>query len=289
MDEHDMAEIQILIEAIRDRYGYDFRSYAPEMVMRRVLQRLTLSGLDSISELRHKAIVEPDFADLLLKDFSINVTAMFRDPVFYRSFREKVVPALRELPFLKIWHAGSATGEEVYSMAILLKEEGLLDRVKIYATDFNKEVIQKAREGIFPLTRMREYIANYQKAGGREVFAEYYTARYEGAIMDQTLKTNIVFANHNLVSDEVFGDMQLIICRNVFIYFNRELQNRVLNKFRQSLDSGGFLCLGSKESLAFYDQSDCFEVISGKNRIYKYSSTGKSPEERIPENQHEQP
>ncbi len=281
LDEHDKAEIQILIEAIRDKYGYDFRSYAPDMVRRRVLRRLTLSGLASISELRLKAIAEPDFADLLLKDFSINVTEMFRDPDFYRSFREKIVPALREVPFLKIWHAGSATGEEVYSMAILLKEEGLLDRAKIYATDFNKAVIQKAREGIFPLARMRDYIANYQKAGGREIFAEYYAARYKGAIMDQTLKTNIVFANHNLVTDEIFGDMQLIICRNVLIYFNRELQNRVLNKFRQSLDSGGFLCLGSKESLTFYDQSDRFEVISGKSRIYRHTSTGKTPEERI--------
>ena len=259
----------MLFEAIYQKYGYDFRNYRPETSKRRVLHRLTLSGLDTISEMQHEVINNPAFADRLLKDLSINVTEMFRDPEFYSALRELVFPILHKKRFIKIWHAGCATGEEVYSMAIMLKEAGLYDRTLLYATDFNEEVLQKARAGIYPLDRMRDYISNYRKAGGTEDFADYYIARYDATIMDQSLRKNLVFANHNLTTEGAFEEVELIVCRNVLIYFDRELQDKVIGCFLKSLCDGGILCLGSKEGLLSSSEAAHFRAISCDHRIFQ--------------------
>ena len=262
-------EIQLLLEAIFLKYGYDFQDYAKAHVKRRILHRLAQSGLDSISAMQHRVINDQSFFEKLLLDLSINVTEMFRDPTFYLAIRDEVVPVLQTYPFIKIWLAGCATGEEVYSLAILLKEEGLYDRSQIYATDFNQVVLEKAKEGIYPVDHIKDYSINYQKAGGRGSLGDYYTAKYSSVILDRQLKERIVFADHNLVTDTVFGEMNMIVCRNVFIYFNKELQNRVIGLFMKSLRAGGFLCLGSKESLRFSKYSDAFETVGGKERIFR--------------------
>jgi len=262
-------EIQLLLEAIFLKYGYDFRKYAKAHVKRRILHRLALSGLDSISAMQHQVINDQSFFEKLLLDLSINVTEMFRDPTFYRTIRDEVVPVLHTYPFIKIWVAGCATGEEVYSLAILLKEEGLYDRSQLYATDFNQVVLKKAKEGIYPVDHIKDYSINYQKAGGRGSLADYYTAKYSSVILDRKLKEKIVFADHNLVTDTVFGETNMIVCRNVLIYFNKELQNRVIGLFMKSLRAGGFLCLGSKESLRFSQYSDAFETVAGRERIFR--------------------
>mgnify|MGYP001592073400 CR=1 FL=1 len=267
--ENENIEIDLLLEAIYRKCGYDFRNYAKASIKRRVQQRLSNSGLKSISEMQYKLLYDNAFFETLLFDFSINVTEMFRDPSCYLNIRKSVIPVLRTYPFIKIWHAGCATGEEVYSMAILLKEEGMYDRAQIYATDFNEAVVQKAKAGIFQIDRIKTYTSNYQKAGGTESFADYYTADYDSVIMDQALKKNIVFAHHNLVTDSVFGEMNLIMCRNVLIYFDRNLQNHVFKLFLDSLCYGGFICVGSKESIRFSKYSDSFEDAVRDEKIYK--------------------
>ena len=267
--DNEKIELRLLLEAIYLKYGYDFRNYAKASVKRRLLRRLSLDGITSLSEMQHKILYDREFFETLLLDLSINVTEMFRDPAFYQALRKVVMPILKTYPFVKIWHAGCATGEEVYSMAILLKEEGLYDRTQIYATDFNEVVLQKAKEGIYPIDRIQDYTYNYQKAGGMESFADYYTAKYESAIINNALKKNVVFADHNLTTDRVFGEMNLIMCRNVLIYFNAELQNRVFGLFYDSLCSNGFLCLGSKESLKFSKYADEFEVVANIEKIYR--------------------
>jgi len=261
-------ELQLLLQAIYLRYGYDFRNYARASIKRRVHYRLAQTGLTSISALQQKLLYDVPFFETLLLDLSINVTEMFRDPSFYLALRTKVVPALRDFAFLKIWHAGCSTGEEVYSMAILLKEEGLYDRTQIYATDMNEVALKQARAGIFPLKRLQHYTINYQKAGGQEAFSDYYAADYEHVVMDKSLKDNILFSDHNLATDGVFGEMNLIMCRNVLIYFNRSLQNRALGLFLESLAPRGFLCLGSKESIRLSDHSDAFEDWDREEKIY---------------------
>lgn len=267
--ENENIEIKVLIEAIYLKYGYDFRNYAKTSIKRRILRRLSLSGLKTISEMQHKILYDKQFFEILIQDFSIKVTNMFRDPSFYKSVRENIMPVLKELPFIKIWHAGCATGEEVYSMAILLKEEGLYDKTTIYATDFNEGVIKKAKDGIYPADRLKEFTYNYQKGGGQSSFADYYSSKYDYALINKALKKNIVFAEHNLVTDWVFGEMNMIICRNVLIYFNRDLQNRVIHLFRDSLCKDGFLCLGSKESIKFSEYSDDFVDFVKKEKIYR--------------------
>jgi chemotaxis protein methyltransferase CheR len=202
---------------------------------------------------------------------------MFRDPTFYRLIRAHVVPELKKLPFLKVWHAGCSSGEEVYSLAIVLKEEGLYERTQIYATDINEVILQKARQGIFPINRLQQYTQNYQKAGGREAFSDYYAAHYDHVVMDKSLKENVLFSDHNLATDGVFGEMNLIMCRNVLIYFNRELQNRVFGLFCDSLSEEGFLCLGSKESIRFSDYSKNFLDIDRDARIYRKHSAATAP------------
>ena len=262
-------EIQLLLEAVYLKYGYDFRNYAKASIKRRILHRLAMSGIASISEMQYKVLYDVNYFETLLLDLSINVTEMFRDPSFYQALRQDVIPVLRTYPYVKIWHAGCATGEEVYSMAILLKEEGLYDRSQIYATDFNQVVLQKAKEGIFPIENIKEYTVNYQKAGGKESFSGYYTAKYDSAIINQALKKNILFADHNLVTDGVFGEMNLILCRNVLIYFDKTLQNRVIGLFYDSLCRNGFLCLGSKESLMFSEYKSAFEDVVKEEKIYR--------------------
>jgi len=267
--ENENLEIRLLLEAMNLKYGYDFRSYAPASLKRRIRRRLELSGLQSISEMQHQVICDKAFFEAMLLDLSINVTEMFRDPAFFKALREQVLPALDMQSFIKIWHVGCATGEEVYSTAIVLKELGLYGKAQIYATDFNEVVLKKAREGIFPSNRIKTYTANYQEGGGTESFGDYYMAHYDSAIIDKSLKKNIVFADHNLVTDAVFGEMDMIVCRNVLIYFNRELQNRVLQLFYKSLCEDGFLCLGTKESVRFSECVDHFESFMGAQKIYR--------------------
>jgi chemotaxis protein methyltransferase CheR len=267
--ENEKIEIELLLEAVYRKYGYDFRNYAKASIKRRILHRCAQSGLKTVSELQHRILYDVKLFETLLMDFSINVTEMFRDPPFYRAVREVVFPVLKEYPHIKLWHAGCATGEEVYSMAIMLKEESLFEKTQIYATDYNENIIKKAKEGIYPLDKLKEYISNYQRAGGIQSFADYYTARYGNAVMNTHLKTNMVFADHNLVSDASFGEMDLIICRNVLIYFDRKLQDQAIGLFRESLSAGGFLCLGSKESLRFSKYSGDFEDVRTDERIYR--------------------
>lgn len=268
-NELESLEIDLLLETVFRRYGYDFRSYARASVVRRLRQLLEQSGIASVGELIPKVLYEPAFFQELLAAFSITVSGMFRDPEFWRSLRENVVPLLRTYPFIRVWVAGCASGEEAYTMAILLKEEGLAAQSTIYATDINDQALAVAREGIYPLRQVREYSENYQKSGPHDSFSCYYHASHDHIIMRRELKKNITFANHNLVSDQVFAEMHLILCRNVMIYFNQELKDRVLLLLDSSLIRGGFLCLGVKESLRFSASDSHCEEIDSKNKIYR--------------------
>lgn len=271
--ENQKIEIQLLIEALYRKYGYDFRDYSPAHVRRRILHRFAMSGLASISAMQHEILNNKAFLGELLHDLSINITEMFRDPPFFLAVRQKVVPLLQTYPFIKIWHAGCSTGEEIYSMAILLKEEGLLCRSQLYATDINTTVLEQAKSGIVPINNIKQYTVNYQKAGGTCSFADYYNARYDSAKLDDSLLEKIVFADHNLVTDGVFGEMNMIICRNVMIYFNKNLQNRVYKLFLESLCNGGFLCIGAKENIQFSKYAASFEDVAKKERIYRKKYT----------------
>lgn len=262
-------EIDLLLEAIFQKYGYDFRAYAKASIERRARQFMTSAGYASLAELARAAVADRELFSGLVRSFSVPVTEMFRDPQVYRSVREQVVPLLRTWPHFKVWHAGCASGEEVYSLAIVLKEEGVYDRATIYATDFNDVALERARAGVYPAARMKEATRAYQEAGGKASFSEYYHARYGAAAMRENLRERIVFSSHNLVSDGVFGEMHLVFCRNVLIYFNRELQNRALGLFTESLVSGGFLCLGLKEDVRFSAYDRCYEAVDKKNRLFK--------------------
>ena len=264
----EKLEIELLLEAIYRHYGFDFRSYAFSSIRRRIWKRIGSEGLPNVSALQERLLHDPQVMERLLLDLSINVTAMFRDPGFYRAFREQVIPLLRTYPFIRVWHAGCSTGEEVFSMAILLEEEGLLGRSRLYATDINEVVLQQARAGIFPLERMQEYTENYIKAGGKRSFSEYYTAKYDGALFSPALTENVVFSQHNLVTDRSFSEFNVILCRNVLIYFDRELQTRVHGLFYDSLVTFGILGLGSKESLKFSQFEDCYEQIASE-KLYR--------------------
>lgn len=267
-DTQDM-EIDLLLKAIFQRYGYDFRQYSEAHIRRRLMSRLVLSGFSNISEMRGQVLHDETFATKLLQDLSITVTEMFRDPDFYACLREKVIPILKTHPFVKIWHAGCSTGEEAYSMAIVLKEEGLYERSVIYATDFNELALNTAREGIFRNAAMKEYTINYQLSGGKGFFSDYYTSDQEMVIMNQMLKKNIVWANHNLVTDRVFAEVNLVLCRNVLIYFKRDLQSKVHRLFFESLVNGGLLCLGSKEGISYGNLWEKYDTLDLKQKIYK--------------------
>ena len=262
-------EIELLLEGVFRHYGFDFRAYAYASIRRRLWKRVEGEELRTISQLQARILHDADAMERLLLDLSVNVTSMFRDPGFYREFRATVVPLLCTYPFIRIWHAGCSTGEEVFSMAILLEEEGLYDRARLYATDINDVVLQRAKQGIFPLERMQEYTENYIKAGGTRSFSEYYTAKYDGALFSPTLTRNIVFSQHNLVTDRSFSEFHVIFCRNVLIYFDKTLQNRVHRLFYESLVMFGVLALGSKESLKFSQFEPCYEKVSPTEKLYR--------------------
>ena len=266
--ELEQLEIELLLEAIFRHYGFDFRSYAFSSIRRRIWKRINAEELPNVTSLQERVLHDPQVMERLLLDLSINVTAMFRDPGFYREFRDKVVPLLRTYPFIRVWHAGCSTGEEVYSMAILLEEEGLLGKSRLDATDLTEVVLQQARAGIVPLERMQEYTENYIKAGGKRAFSEYYVAKYDGALFNPSLTEHVVFSQHNLVTDRSFSEFNVILCRNVLIYFDRSLQAKVHRLFYDSLVNFGILGLGGKESLKFSQYEDCYEQISSE-KIYR--------------------
>jgi len=262
-------ELKMLMEAIYLKYSYDFRDYTGASQKRRVLHALHEMGCASVSALQARVMHEPAAFSQLLQYLTIPVTAMFRDPSYYAALREHVVPVLKTYPSLKIWIAGCSTGEEVYSMAILLKEEGLLERSMIYATDINPQSLDKARQGVFPLESMQEYTENYQRAGGRRSFSDYYTAAYNAALFDRSLCENTTFADHSLATDAVFSETHLISCRNVMIYFKKKLQERAFGLFHESLCHRGFLGLGSKESIDFSAYGPRFEPVDKRERLFR--------------------
>jgi chemotaxis protein methyltransferase CheR len=268
-DEVEALEIRLVLEAIYAQYGYDLREYAPTSMHRRVMSALRASGLAHLGELQHKLLTDRDFFSTVLDALTVRVTELFRDPGFHLTFRERVVPVLRTYPLFKIWHAGCASGEEVYATAITLVEEGLYERAQIYATDLSHEALDQARHGIYPATQVSKFADNYQRAGGTATVSAYYTEAYDHIAMRESLRRNVVFFQHNLVSDHVFGEMNVIVCRNVLIYFGPELKGRVLRKFEQSLCPRGFLCLGTSEQLAPASNQDTFEEFAGRERIYR--------------------
>jgi len=265
----ETIELNMLLESIFIKYGYDFRNYSKASIKRRVLSFLSDMDYKTISALQHEILYYPEIFEKLLFKLSVNVTEMFRDPEFYRSLKENVFPELKNKSQLKIWHAGCSTGEEVYSLSILLKEEGLYDKCYLYATDIDDHSLGKAKEAIYPVKYMQEYTLNYNKAGGQKSFSDYYTAKYDFALLNKELKKNIIFTNHNLASDAVFGEMDLVICRNVLIYFNRDLQDRSFKLFKDSLCEDGILCLGSKETIRVSQYSSSFEDVSASHKIYR--------------------
>ncbi|TAN42591.1 MAG: protein-glutamate O-methyltransferase CheR [Nitrospirae bacterium] len=262
-------EISLLLEGIFDVYGYDFREYAEASLKRRLTQWLHKTGFAGFSEAQAVVLRDRELFSDLLDGITVNVSEMFRDPQFFKAIREVVVPHLKTYPFIKIWVAGCAAGEEAYSLAILLCEEGLDGHYRIYATDINERVLQQAKEGVYPLERMRQFTHSYQTAGGKRDFADYYTARYDRAILSQKLKNNIVFASHNLTVDAGLGEMQTVLCRNLLIYFRPALKERVLTLFDGSLSNGGFLCLGMKETLSGRCISGGYKELARGTRIYR--------------------
>ena len=275
MDTHShlsMDELEEIILLIHGQYGYDFSDYARASLLRRVNRCMANAGLQTSYDLKYHLTNDKSFFAWFLQSLTVNVTEMFRDPGFFRELREKVLPILATYPIIKIWHAGCATGEEVFSMAVLLHEAGLLSRSRLYATDLNPANLEQARQGIIPLHQLKEYTLNYIQAGGQHEFSAYYTANYDKAIIHKSFRKDILFAQHNLVVDQVFNEFQLICCRNVMIYFNKVLQNRAIQLFHESLSPRGYLAIGLKESLLFTNMQNQFEVVSSINRIYRRST-----------------
>ncbi|HEX8772828.1 MAG TPA: protein-glutamate O-methyltransferase CheR [Pyrinomonadaceae bacterium] len=268
-NELEDIEIALLLEGLYRYYGFDFREYSPASLKRRILERMRAEKLRTVSSFQEMVLHDSACMERLLLGLSVHVTSMFRDPEFYLTFRRKVVPILKTYPTVRIWHAGCSTGEEVYSMAILLQEEGLYRKSLIYATDISHEVLRKAREGIFPLSTMQEYTSNYMKAGGTREFSDYYTAHYDNVIFHPSLKTNVVFAEHNLATDGSFNEFHVILCRNVMIYFNKALQERVHNLIYDSLSMFGVFGLGNKESLKFTPREPFYEQLDERDKLYR--------------------
>lgn len=274
----EKIEIELLLTGIQRRYGYDFFHYSQASLRRRLCRARDYAGFSRFSELLDSLLHDERCFDEFLKHMSITVTEMFRDPGFYAAVREKIVPVLKTFPFVKIWHAGCATGEEVYSMAILLEEEGFLDRTRLYATDFNKHALDTAQEGVYPKKHLDSYATNYRAGGGKGNFTDYYNQGYDLAKIKDRFKERITFSYHNLVTDGAFGEMNLICCRNVMIYFDKYLQDQVLWKFVGGLRHGGFLCLGNRETLNFTKVKPLFEATDSKQRIYKKTGVGHAVE-----------
>ncbi|MDB5106297.1 MAG: methylase of chemotaxis methyl-accepting protein [Fibrobacteres bacterium] len=264
-----VEKLEPILEAILERYGYDFRDYARPSLDRRIRTFMKSEDIADLGGFRERILTAQDCMQRFLLTMSVNVTSMFRDPEFYINFRRDIIPVLRTYPFIRIWHAGCSTGQEVYSMAILLAEEGLIDRCRIYATDMDETVLRKARDGIFSLTAIRKYTQNYIAAGGKRAFSDYYTAKYNSAIINSSLRKNIVFGQHNLVSDGSFNEFQVIFCRNVLIFFNSRLQERVLELIHQSLGMFGYLGLGTKESISLGGYEGSFQELDAKHRLYR--------------------
>ncbi|KAF1704079.1 CheR family methyltransferase [Pseudoxanthomonas suwonensis] len=262
-------ELGVLLEAVYRRYHYDFRDYAASSLRRRVRQAMERFGCDSVAAFQHRLLHEPALFTEAMQYFTVQVSEMFRDPGYFRTLREQVVPVLQTYPSCKVWVAGCSTGEEVWSLAILLHEEGLLDRTLLYATDINPEALEAAEAGVFPIDRMAGFSRNYLAAGGRASLSDYYTTGYDGALFDRRLRRNVVFADHSLATDEVFSEVHLVSCRNVLIYFRRALQDRAVGLFHDALVHRGFLGLGSKESLQFGAHADRFEACSREHRLYR--------------------
>jgi chemotaxis protein methyltransferase CheR len=265
-------EFRLLIDAIYHLYHYDFRDYAPASLRRRLRSAMVRFDCASISQLQDRVVHEPPVFPALLDYLTVQVSEMFRDPLYFRALREHVVPLLRTYPSLKMWVAGCSAGEEAYSLAILLREEGLLARTLIYATDINPHTLQLAEAGIYAIDRIAGFTVNHRKSGAETSLSEYYTAAYGRAIFDKSLKDHIVFSDHSLATDSVFAEVQLVACRNVLIYFNRTLQDRALALFRDSLCRDGFLGIGAKESLQFSAHAAAFGVLVREERIFQKRS-----------------
>jgi chemotaxis protein methyltransferase CheR len=269
-DELERLEINLLVEGVYQHYGCDFRDYAYASLRRRVWNVVRAEHLGTVTGLLERILHDPACMERFLAQLTVNVTTRFRDPSFYVAFRELVVPLLRAHPFIRIWHAGCSTGEEVYSMAILLQEEDLYPRCRIYATDLNEIALKAARDGIFPLDHLKEYEENYAAAGGKAALSDYYTAAsYDHVIFRQSLRKNVVFSHHNLATDGSFNEFNVILCRNVMIYFNPTLQTRVHNLLYESLRRFGILVLGHKESLKSTVHEESYEALDQKERIYR--------------------
>jgi chemotaxis protein methyltransferase CheR len=270
---HEAIELDLLLEAIHRHHHYDFRGYSRASLQRRVDRAMRRFGLDSLSQLQHHILREPKVFNELMGFLTIQVSELFRDPHYYKALREHVVPHLRTWPSLKVWIAGCANGEEFYSLAILFREEGLEDRTIFYCTDISPAALEKAEAGIYDVERIPQFTENHRRSGGKSSLSDYYTAAYGAAVFDKSLRRRAVFAEHNLASDEVFSEMQLISSRNVLIYFDRELQDRAIGLFGESLVRGGFLGLGSKETLRFSSQSSAFDDFDEREKLYRRNRT----------------
>jgi len=262
-------ELQLLIDAIYLKYHFDFRGYSTASLKRRLRAALIRFEVGTLSQLQDRVLHDATVFPALLDFLTVPVSEMFRDPSYFRSLRETVVPLLKTYPSLKVWVAGCSTGEEVYSLAILLREEGLLARTLIYATDINPQSLQKAEAGVYELERIAGFTENHRRSGARSSLSDYYTAAYDRAVFDKSLKRNIVFTDHSLATDSVFAEVQLVSCRNVLIYFNRELQDRAVGLFRDALCRRGFLGIGAKESLRFSAHADGFTELVREDRIFQ--------------------
>ncbi|MFC0211571.1 CheR family methyltransferase [Paenibacillus chartarius] len=268
-EELEKIEISLLLEAIYRYYGHDFRNYKYSSIRRRIWHRISAERLHSVSGLQEKVLHDPETMNRLFMDFSINVTEMFRDPTFFAALRNKVFPALAALPAIRIWCAGCSTGEEAYSVAIALHEEGFYPHTTIYGTDMNRKVVEQAAAGRVPLLKMQQNTKNYLASGGKRAFSEYYSVRGDEAVLHPFLSENLVFSQHNLVTDHSFNEFHLIVCRNVLIYFNEEMQTRVLGLIGSSMAKNGFLALGRKEGIPVRFRKDAFDVVDIEEKIYR--------------------
>ena len=262
-------EVELLLDGIYRAHGFDFRDYSRASIKRRIIELMLNEKVETVSGYQDRLLHDPAFLDRFVLGLSVHATAMFRDPSFYSTFRRKAVPLLKTYPTVQIWIAGCSTGEEVYSLAILLQEEKLYDKCRIYATDISQVVLKKARDGIFPLAAMREYTNNYHQAGGIHEFSDYYTAQYDSVIFHPVLRHNVVFSEHNLATDGSFNEFQVILCRNVMIYFNKDLQARVHNLFYDSLSMFGVFGIGNKESLKFTPRAAFYQHINDNDKLYR--------------------
>jgi chemotaxis protein methyltransferase CheR len=263
------VEVKLLLEAVYLRYQHDFRDYAVTSLRRRMRQAMARFGCERLAQLQDRLLREPALFDQMLQFFTVQLSEMFRDPAYFKALREHVLPVLRTYPSFKVWIAGCSSGEEVWSLAIVLAEEGLLDRAVLYATDINPQALRRAEAGMYPIDRVAQFSRNYQQAGGTGSLSDHYTAAYEGAVFDRRLKKQIVFADHSLATDSVFSEVHLVSCRNVLIYFNPRLQDRAVGLFRDALVHRGFLGLGSRESLQFGAHAHAFEPVVAAERVYR--------------------